>query len=59
MIKNIVSWFALMVLAGVLSACGQQNQGGDQGAGAGDAGQSQQKEAAPAEGTQPSAPAGQ
>lgn len=32
MIKNIVSWFALMVLAGVLSACGQQNQGGDQGA---------------------------
>ena len=56
MIKNIVSWFALMVLAGVLSACGQQN-GGDQGAGTGDAGQ--QKEAAPAEGTQPSAPAGQ
>lgn len=57
MIKNIVSWFALMVLAGVLSACGQQNQGGDQGAGTGD--QGQQQESAPAEGTQPSTPAGQ
>ena len=57
MIKNIISWFALMVLAGVLSACGQQNQGGDQGAGTGD--QGQQQESAPAEGTQPSTPAGQ
>lgn len=56
MIKNIVSWFALMVFAGVLSACGQQNQGGEQGA----AGQGQQQqEAAPAGGEQPSAPAGQ
>lgn len=54
--KNIVSWFALMVFAGVLSACGQQNQGGEQGAGAGDAGQQQE---APAGGTQPSTPAGQ
>lgn len=54
MSKNIVSWFALMVFAGVLSACGQQNQGGEQGAG--DQGQQQE---APAGGTQPSAPAGQ
>lgn len=53
--KNIVSWFALMVFVGVLSACDQQNQGGEQDAGAGDAGQQQ----APAGGSEPNTPAGQ
>lgn len=54
--KNIVSWFALMVFAGVLSACGQQNQGGEQAAGTGDTGQQQET---PAGGSEPNAPAGQ
>lgn len=59
MIKNIVSWFAVMVFAGALAACGQQNQGGEQGAAGG--GQQGQQPAAPAGGEQqpPSAPAGQ
>ena len=58
MIKNIVSWFAVMIFAGALAACGQQNQGGEQGAaGTGEQGQQQ---TAPAGGEQqPSAPAGQ
>ena len=54
--KNIVSWFALMVFAGVLSACGQQNQGGEEAAGTGAADQQQE---APAGGTEPTTPAGQ
>lgn len=57
MIKSIVSWFAVMIFAGALAACGQQNQGGDQGAAGGG---EQSQPAAPAGGEQqPSAPAGQ
>lgn len=57
MIKSIVSWFAVMIFAGALAACGQQNQGGEQGAAGGG---EQSQPAAPAGGEQqPSAPAGQ
>ena len=52
MAKNIVNWFAVLVFAGVLTACGQ-NQGTDQGT----AEKPAEAPAAPAGGEQPAAPA--
>lgn len=53
MIKNIVSWFAMLALAGVLAACGQNQEGGA------DSAAPQQPESAPAEQGQGQGPAGQ
>ena len=56
MTKNIVNWFAVLVFAGVLSACGQ-NQGTDQGA-AGSSEKPAGAPAAPAGGEKPAEPTG-
>jgi hypothetical protein len=54
MIKNIVSWFAMLALAGALAACGQNQEGGTT-----DSAAPQQPESAPADQGQGQPPAGQ
>jgi hypothetical protein len=55
MSKNTVSWFAVMVFAGLLSACGQN---ADQGATDNAAEPPAQTPAAPSGGEPPAAPTG-